>query len=38
MDAYLSTYVDSVMDRQETTNGIFKISFLTRLGRLFGLK
>ncbi|EHR76063.1 MAG: hypothetical protein MG2_0475 [uncultured Candidatus Poseidoniales archaeon] len=33
MDAYLSSYVDSVMDLQETHNGIFRPSFFTRLFR-----
>lgn len=38
MDAYLATYVDSVMDSQETQNGIFRNSFLARLGRIFSTR
>jgi hypothetical protein len=38
MDAYLATYVDSVMDAQEAQNGIFRTSFLARLGRIFSTR
>ena len=35
MDAYLSTYVDSVMDIQEPQNGIFRPSIFARVFRIF---
>lgn len=38
MDDYLATYVDSVMDAQEAQNGIFRNSFLARLGRIFSTR
>ena len=35
MDAYLSSYVDSVMDAQEKQNGIFTVSIFIRIRNLF---
>ncbi len=34
MDAYLTSYVDSVMDAQESRDGIFTVSIFNRIRNL----